>query len=125
MLGQPTIEDAQTAISLERQRQITQEGWHPEHDDAWVHGELLNAALCYSHHDMDSAEAGSSGKPPSRWPFDPAWWKPKDRHRNLVRAGALCLAEKERCERARLPTGEADRELDRIVREIAARGGAT
>ena len=33
------------------------------------------------------------------WPWAAEWWKPKDCRRNLVRAGALILAEIERLDR--------------------------
>lgn len=38
-------------------------------------------------------------KAPQRWPWDAGWWKPSDRRRNLVKAGALILAEIERLDR--------------------------
>jgi hypothetical protein len=34
------------------------------------------------------------------WPWSVQWWKPKDRRRDLVRAGALIVAEIERLDRA-------------------------
>ena len=38
---------------------------------------------------------------PFGWPhtWDASWWKPKDRRRDLVRAGALIIAEIERLDR--------------------------
>jgi hypothetical protein len=33
------------------------------------------------------------------WPWEDKWWKPKDRRRDLVRAGALIVAEIERLDR--------------------------
>jgi len=33
------------------------------------------------------------------WPWDPKWWKPKDRRRDLVRAAALIIAEIDRHDR--------------------------
>lgn len=41
--------------------------------------------------------------PPVDWPWATRWWKPKDRVRNLERAGALIIAELERIERNALP----------------------
>ncbi|MCM0757438.1 hypothetical protein M7775_02505, partial [Sporomusa sphaeroides DSM 2875] len=35
-------------IAAERQRQISQEGWTPEHDDQHANGELALAAACYA-----------------------------------------------------------------------------
>jgi hypothetical protein len=34
------------------------------------------------------------------WPWSREWWQPKDRRRDLVRAGALIVAEIERLDRA-------------------------
>ena len=57
--------------------------------------------------DMDSTReaikmALGEPKAPKNWPWDAGWWKPSDRRRNLVKAGALILAEIERLDR--LPT---------------------
>jgi hypothetical protein len=88
-------------IAAERQRQIEVEGWAPEHDDKHDAGELATAAVCYA--------LASSGSQDFRrtvierfWPWSREWWKPKDRRRNLVRAGALIVAEIERLDRATL-----------------------
>lgn len=78
-------------VLAERRRQIEAEGWTPEHDDQWRHGALAKAATCYaSVHPLAA----------SYWPWDLKWWKPSDRRRNLVKAGALILAEIERLDRA-------------------------
>lgn len=37
------------------------------------------------------------------WPWADEWWKPKDRRADLVRAGALILAEIDRIDRIRFP----------------------
>ena len=83
-------------IAAERQRQISAEGWTPEHDDEHDDGELAMAAACY-------AEASVFGNAmeqcPSSWPWSPEWWKPSDPRRNLVKAGALIVAEIERLDR--------------------------
>ncbi len=86
-------------IAAERRRQIKDEGWAPEHDDKHTRGEMMTAAMCY----FIEAAKGNSYRydgTPDCWPWGADWWKPKDARRNLVRAGALCLAEKERFERA-------------------------
>jgi hypothetical protein len=43
---------------------------------------------------------------PALWPWATAWWKPRDRRRNLVRAAALVLADIERIDRAAIAKGE-------------------
>jgi hypothetical protein len=72
-------------IMDERRRQIDIERWTPEHDRAHGGDCLERAAISY-------AAWGESEKPPATWPWDLRWWKPKDRLRNLVRAGALFQA---------------------------------
>lgn len=98
--------DGATRIARERQRQIDQEGWTAEHDDAYHHGELIRAAQSYLSFGPDSG-------PPESWPWPPEWWKPStDRVRNLEKAGALIAAEIDR-ELRRRPAPEPTREVDR------------
>lgn len=94
-------------VIAERQRQQSVEGWTPEHDDLHDSGELAGAAACYAHYtnargwvfptnpgDYQSADE------PDNWPWDRSWWKPTNPRRDLVKAGALILAEIERIDRA-------------------------
>jgi hypothetical protein len=89
-------------IAGERRRQIDAEGWTAEHDDEHGDGQMLRAAVIYLHWGTDrqlpvvDEETDPRDGMPEGWPWDAKWWKPKDRKRNLVRAGALCLAERER-----------------------------
>jgi hypothetical protein len=58
--------------------------------------------MIYLWHDTDKAGGFNHEKGvPMGWPWDATWWKPKDRRSNLIRAGALMLAEKERLGRIR------------------------
>lgn len=41
------------------------------------------------------------------WPWDAKWWKPKNTRRDLVRAGALIVAELERMDRESKATSSA------------------
>jgi hypothetical protein len=83
-------------IAAERQRQISAEGWTPDHDAEHTIGELVDAAVCYLRHGLD-AESPVIWP----WPWDESWWKPSDDSiRNLVRAGALVTAEIDRLQRA-------------------------
>lgn len=94
--------DAWEKITDERRRQIHSEGWTPEHDDEHADGQMLRAAVIYLHWGTDrqaptrDEETDPCYGTPEGWPWDPKWWKPKSREKNLVRAGALCLAERER-----------------------------
>lgn len=95
-----TPADALAAIAAERQRQINVEGFTAEHDHQHRSSELARAAACYcaiAGNDDDTRAARlKNGWLPATWPWDWSWWKPKDRRRDLVRAGALIVAEIER-----------------------------
>ncbi|HGY5195254.1 TPA: ead/Ea22-like family protein [Raoultella ornithinolytica] len=92
-----TVTAAATDVLAERQRQVTSEGWTPGHDDEYEHGELADAAGCYA---LSSELFDCAGEPPRPWPWPDEWWKPTNRRRDLVKAGALILAEIERLDRA-------------------------
>ena len=87
-------------VVAERTRQISVEGWTPEHDDAHTDGQLAQAAACYANEAAraDRTDPRRDGAPPS-WPWSRDQWKPKDRRHDLVRAGALIIAEIERLDR--------------------------
>lgn len=113
------LTDAARDVLAERQRQVSAEGWTPEHDDEHDRGELARAAGCYAIVAGScqgwSADTYSGVQAPSSveddhdeeattfWPWDKEWWKPKNPRRDLVRAAALILAEIERLDRAALP----------------------
>ncbi|MEQ0860630.1 hypothetical protein ABLS14_32300 [Pseudomonas aeruginosa] len=80
-------------VQAERRRQITTEGWTPEHDDLYCAAELPRAAAAYILN-------GANDEAPAIWPFSAKWWKPRDARSNYMRAGALILAEIERLDRA-------------------------
>ncbi|HBX7169514.1 TPA: hypothetical protein MIB38_17765 [Klebsiella pneumoniae] len=84
-------------VLAERKRQVTAEGWTPGHDDEYEHGELADAVGCYA---LSSELFDCAGEPPRPWPWPDEWWKPTNRRRDLVKAGALILAEIERLDRA-------------------------
>ena len=93
-------------VLAERQRQIEVEGWTPEHDDAHSLGQMAGAALCYLAEDIPHwARQQAHG---CYWPWDAEWWNPGDHRRNLVKAGALILAEIERLDRATRPASAHD-----------------
>lgn len=86
-------------VMAERRRQVEAEGWTPEHDDCHSGGDIARAAACYA---ISSTEYPKmrGHKPPFAFPWDAIYWRPEDRRRDLVRAGALILAEIERLDRA-------------------------
>lgn len=82
-------------IAQEVVRQREDENWSIEHDDQHARGDLANAAACYA---MRAGLAPNDhrhgiGYPPSIWPWEAKWWKPKGINRDLIRAGALIAAE--------------------------------
>lgn len=86
-------------IEAERRRQIDEEGWTPEHDDQHTKGQLGLAACMYAA--VASWPRFEFEQSPwwDMWPWDLKWWKPSTPRRNLVKAGALIVAEIERLDR--------------------------
>ncbi|MCV0371110.1 hypothetical protein [Filomicrobium sp.] len=113
------ISSAMLLIEAERQRQIDEEGWTPDHDDQHEDGELMRAAMCYYLHAIITASYRDvvvgqqqdrrirtrrayetvTVPVPISWPWERRWWKPRNKKRDLVRSGALMLAEKDRLSR--------------------------
>lgn len=88
-------------VQAERRRQITAEGWTPEHDDEHSHGQMARAAACYALAGSSAPNDGTAALLVSlAWPWDEQWWKPSTARRDLVKACALALAEIERLDRA-------------------------
>lgn len=81
-------------VLAERRRQVTSEGYTPERDDRYTDGELGVAAACYI---MADVEPGADV--PELWPWPAEYWKPTNLRRDLVKAGALILADIERLDR--------------------------
>lgn len=118
------LPDAARDVLAERQRQMSVEGWTPKHDDEHRNGEMAQAAGCYAMFAAASDTSRSAtdlpgslatlGKPirgwaawRQLWPWDRKWWKPTSRRRDLVKAGALILAEIERLDRLTPPGAPA------------------
>lgn len=110
---------AMADVFAERQRQVEAEGYDTAHDDEHTDGSLAAAAACYAlpkprivnrQEDRDvSCGRGECAvwrsvtfHVPAMWPdsWDPEYWNPKDRRRDLVRAAALVVAEIERLDRS-------------------------
>ena len=92
------------SIAAERRRQREREGWTLGHDDAHERGEIAGAAACYILAGLDVGRVDLRDRvrvlARDLWPWHRDWWKPKDRRRDLVRAGALIAAEIDRLDRA-------------------------
>lgn len=101
------VTEAERDVLAERRRQIEVEGWTSEHDDQEHDtGDLAAAASAYALHAADMLNPYSQGDGrdliPDFWPFSKKWWKPSVPRRDLVKAGALIIAEIERLDRAAL-----------------------
>lgn len=85
-------------VAAERKRHIEVEGWTPEHDAEHRDEELATAAACYAlPHYLRPFPVREDSQIPILWPWDRQSWKPgTDRVRELVKAGALIVAEIDR-----------------------------
>lgn len=112
--------DALNDIFHERRRQIEKEGWTPEHDDSHGYGDMAKAAAAYAyvsaladnerkwHRDsLWGIARGGFGVVASIWPWNAKWFKPTNQRRDLVKAGALIVAEIERIDRATAKSSNA------------------
>ncbi|MCH6940681.1 hypothetical protein BEC63_19655 [Escherichia coli] len=100
--GVKSLSNAVQSVIAERQRHQSAEGWTPEHDDQYSKSQLLWASSCYVLNAIHPFN-----RIPFDWPWTPEWWKPTNPRRDMVKAGALILAEIERIDRAAAGKGEA------------------
>lgn len=87
---------AERDVLDERRRQVEVEGWTLEHDDDHGGGQLAAAAAAYA---TAGRQLDALGGPGPLWPWELQCWKPGTYRENLVKAGALILAEIERLDR--------------------------
>jgi hypothetical protein len=92
-------------IGAERSRQLSVEGWTPEHDTEHTTGELTRAARCYADAALTAVIRPDASEyhrlVHHEWPWHQESWKPSnDPIRNLVKAGALIAAEIDRLQAA-------------------------
>ncbi|HHN2095679.1 TPA: hypothetical protein ACRNYL_001159 [Pseudomonas aeruginosa] len=103
-----SVPQAWLDVQAERRRQITAEGWTPEHDDEHADGQMAQAAGCYALHAGGIGTDWPDGRQNGAalfWPWDKDSWKPTTPRRDLVKACALALAEIERLDRATATQG--------------------
>lgn len=89
--------EAARSLLAERARQISTESYTPEQDDSYNPGVLALHGGLYACHAYDNL---TKKRAPEGWQWDAKWWKSKDPRSNLVKAGALILAEIERMDRS-------------------------
>jgi len=79
-------------VAAERRRQVMEEGWTPEHDDAHTDNELASAGAAYA---LGYSLGPSIGQ--LFWPRDWEGYKPGDNNvRTLTKSAALIVAEIDR-----------------------------
>jgi hypothetical protein len=83
-------------VLAERRRQIEVEGFTAERDDKYINCELARAAATYAtcSHIEQLKLVGEQA-----WPWHPEWFKRSNYRDDLIKAGALILAEIERLDR--------------------------
>lgn len=85
-------------IGDERYRQVEVEAFKTDRDDAYTGSELAKAAAAYTLSACGFQPDAAREMWPSTW--SPRWWKPTEPRRDLIKAGALIVAEIERRDRA-------------------------
>ncbi len=110
MTGPESISAATVAgeLLIERKRQVNSEHYGTAHDDQHAGGELAQAAAAYC---LNSAAQVGGGDGDhyalAVWPWLVEEFNAKNPRRNLIRAGALIIAEIERLDRAAARTNPA------------------
>lgn len=105
------LSQAARDVLTERRRQIEAKGWTPAHDDTHVEGQMAGAAACYALYRSQVSPEIVMGESLIQmiWPWSSDCWTPTTPRRDLVKAGALILAEIERLDRkATLERGSGD-----------------
>lgn len=108
-LNQALNEKYSTGIRLINEERARTNGlkFTAEHDQIYHKGELPEAAISY----LLSGTFEDGPNMPSNWPFDPKSFKPspRDRMRELAKAGNFIVSEMNRIEYARAQGTEADK----------------
>lgn len=83
-------------ILVERERQVQEEGWTPDHDRQHSKGELARAAAGYCLMSLCPPLKGWTQLIEHIWPWGMKWLKPGATQSDLYKAGALISAEQDR-----------------------------
>lgn len=97
-LRRRTTSQGASMIAAERERQVSEEGWTPEHDDNQCHGQMAIAGACYACPPDIEIQVWDVPSDCDGWPWDAKWDKrlKHGRLKQLAIAGALCAAEIDR-----------------------------
>ncbi|WP_244103967.1 hypothetical protein [Burkholderia gladioli] len=98
--GEAVLTAAARDVLAERARQVSVEGWTPEHDDTHDEEELTLVAIVYA-----ESAVGYHPHCPDSWPWSVDWFKLTTPRRDRVKAAALLLADIERIDRAEAAQG--------------------
>jgi len=94
------MENGCSLIAKERERQIKELGYDVENDELYSKNELANAALCYALSPKDRGIEDNEGVTidVAFWPWKESDFKPtpKNRIKELTKAGALIAAQIDR-----------------------------
>lgn len=93
-MSRPVYTPGAVLIAIERTRQRAGERFSADHDSQHTHGELVRAGAAYA------LSAAGSDCASGAWPWRLGEFKPADKVRDLVRAGALIAAELDRMGRS-------------------------
>lgn len=111
-------------IALERQRQVSVEGWTPEHDDEHEDGDLAVAAACYATpvllYEKKEWANGTTFSDPWRW--DDKWDGRKHSGNVVLESNPLNVNIHERIRQLEKAGGLVAAEIDRLIR-VANRKG--
>lgn len=93
------ISNGAESVLRERERHLSHEGWTAKHDDGHRAGEIARAAACYAL-SAGPEKVSDLSLIHRLWPWEWRWFKPRSKREDLVRAGALIIAEIDRLDRA-------------------------
>lgn len=113
-------------VFQERLRQMVQEGYSLEHDDGHTEGQMALLAAAYvlsSRSEHMTVPLNYTLEALEFYENWAAWFKPKDPIRDLVRAGALILAELERRLRMEEKARQHEGEQAPLFQKEATHGG--
>lgn len=93
MLGHNIVAAIGSELIAERVRQADEEGFTPERDIGCQYGKTLNLAKAAAAYAISAAALPGKKFTDWLWPWTAEWFKPRTPREDLVRAGALIIAQ--------------------------------